>query len=200
MTKTEYMIWNLLSSFGIFFIHHNLDYHNFDCHFVFGYHLIHEQPNQFDYFHVNECHFIRCVYVFSLDCLYFQLIFRPFNNISVVVVLFISTDDDPELPIVKVNVIEVKDSFWYKVRYAFKYAFQNYYDQFDWVLKCNGDTFVILKNFKLFLLDKDYSKPYYSGLKLKPRVHQGYMYGGNVFMSMLSKAQFDLIIIRAINN
>ena len=83
------------------------------------------------------------------------------------------------------NVIEVKDSLWYKVRYAFKYAFQNYYDQFDWVLKYDDDTFVILKNFKLFLSDKDYSKPYYFGFKLKPRVHQGHMHRGNVFMSII---------------
>lgn len=95
------------------------------------------------------------------------------------VLLFLSTSDHPKLPIVKVNVSEDYSNLWTKVRFGFKYAYQHYHHQYDWVLKADDDTYAIIENLKLFLSSENSSKPLYFGCKFRPHVNQGYMSGGN---------------------
>ena len=95
------------------------------------------------------------------------------------VLLFLSNFDHPKLPIVKVNVSEDYYNLWTKIRFGFKYAYQHYHHQYDWVLKADDDTYVIIENLKLFLSSENSSKPLYFGCKFRPHVNQGYMSGGN---------------------
>lgn len=44
-----------------------------------------------------------------------------------------------------------RDWLWGKTRAAFKYAWDNHRDEFDWIMKADDDTYVIVENLKKFL-------------------------------------------------
>lgn len=100
--------------------------------------------------------------------------------------LFMSTEEDPSLPTVKLAVSEGRNHLWAKTRSAFQYVFQHHLNDADWFLKADDDTYVIVENLRYFLSSKNSSHPAYYGCKFKPYVRQGYMSGGAGYV--LSKA------------
>uniref|UniRef100_F1LEF9 N-acetylgalactosaminide beta-1,3-galactosyltransferase n=1 Tax=Ascaris suum TaxID=6253 RepID=F1LEF9_ASCSU len=65
-----------------------------------------------------------------------------------------------------------------ETRAAFKYAYDFHFDQFDWFLKADDDTYVIIENLRLFLLTQRPDEPVYLGCRFKKFVKGGYMQGG----------------------
>lgn len=47
---------------------------------------------------------------------------------------------DDSLPAIALPVGEGRDNLWKKTKEAFKYVYENYYDQADWFLKADDDT------------------------------------------------------------
>ena len=93
--------------------------------------------------------------------------------------LYMSSVENVNFPAVGLNVREGRDALWDKTRAAFKYIYDhNFTRNFDWFLKADDDTYVIIENLKYFLRDKNSSEPIYYGHHFVPYVRNGYMSGG----------------------
>lgn len=92
--------------------------------------------------------------------------------------LFMSSKSDTDLPTIKLNVTEGRDKLWAKTKNSFDYVYRNHYQEYDWFVKADDDTYMIMENLRFLLKDFNSSDPLYFGRKFKPYVHQGYMSGG----------------------
>ena len=94
------------------------------------------------------------------------------------VLLFMSTQDDTSFPVVKLDVQEGRDFLWGKTKEAFRYVHKHHLAEFDWVLKADDDTYVVVENLRHMLQRRDPKLPVFFGRKFKPYVNQGWMSGG----------------------
>ena len=89
-----------------------------------------------------------------------------------------SSQFDLDLPAVGLPVSEGRDNLWTKTRAAFQYIYDHHFDDADWFLKADDDTYVIIENLRHLLQDHDPVTPVYFGRRFKAYVPQGYMSGG----------------------
>ena len=92
--------------------------------------------------------------------------------------IFMSSQEDENLPAVKLNVTEGYGNLWDKTKNAFQYVYKHHYKEYDWFLKADDDTYMIVENLRYLLKDFDTNKPIFFGGKFKPHVDQGYFSGG----------------------
>ena len=64
-----------------------------------------------------------------------------------------------------------------KVLLSYKYIY-NEYGYFDWYLKADDDTLIIMDNLRKFVSNKDSSRPVTYGYKFKLHIESGYLSGG----------------------
>ena len=92
-----------------------------------------------------------------------------------------SSEADDEVPTVKLELGEGGDNYnylWGKTKSAFRYVYQNHFEEYEWFVKADDDTYMIIENLRYLLKDYNSSDPLYFGRKFKPFVKQGYMSGG----------------------
>ncbi|XP_069125757.1 glycoprotein-N-acetylgalactosamine 3-beta-galactosyltransferase 1-like [Argopecten irradians] len=94
------------------------------------------------------------------------------------VVLFISSKTDAKFPAVGLNVLEGREHLTSKTMKAFEYIYNRHFDDADWFMKADDDTYVILENLRHFLETKSSDEPVYFGHHFKTLVKQGYYSGG----------------------
>ena len=92
--------------------------------------------------------------------------------------LFMSSEADDDLPSVKLKVGEGRDNLWGKTKLAFRHVYQHHFEDYDWFVKADDDTYMVIENLRYLLKDYNSSYPLYFGRKFKPYVKQGYMSGG----------------------
>ncbi|XP_068232453.1 glycoprotein-N-acetylgalactosamine 3-beta-galactosyltransferase 1-like isoform X2 [Palaemon carinicauda] len=95
--------------------------------------------------------------------------------------VFFSTKSHAELQPELLNVPEGYVYLWAKTKAALTHL-HRHYPSYDWYLKADDDTYVIVENLRYFLLDKDPEEPVYYGVKFKKLVKQGFMSGGGGYV------------------
>ncbi|XP_042888170.1 glycoprotein-N-acetylgalactosamine 3-beta-galactosyltransferase 1-like [Penaeus japonicus] len=90
--------------------------------------------------------------------------------------IFMSTEDDPSIGAVDVGSLEGYKKLWNKTRSALKYIYNNHLEDFEWFLKADSDTYVLVDNLRYVLQDYDTNEPLYFGQHYK--VYGGYNAGG----------------------
>uniref|UniRef100_A0A8C3TI12 Glycoprotein-N-acetylgalactosamine 3-beta-galactosyltransferase 1 n=1 Tax=Catharus ustulatus TaxID=91951 RepID=A0A8C3TI12_CATUS len=93
-------------------------------------------------------------------------------------VLFMSSEENKDFPTVGLETKEGRDQLYWKTIKAFQYVYDNYFDDADWFMKADDDTYVILDNLRWLLSKYSPEQPIYFGRRFKPYVKQGYMSGG----------------------
>ena len=81
--------------------------------------------------------------------------------------------------IIKYPFNESRDVLLHKVRHAFYHIYDNLIDTFDWVLKADDDTYVIMENLRFLLSHHKPNEPGYLGFHFNNYIpNSGYMSGG----------------------
>ncbi|XP_046542335.1 glycoprotein-N-acetylgalactosamine 3-beta-galactosyltransferase 1-B-like, partial [Haliotis rubra] len=97
-------------------------------------------------------------------------------------VLFMSSVTDPKFPTIGLNVSEGRKHLTAKTMQAFRYIYENHFDDADWFMKADDDTYVILENLRYFLTSQNKSEPVFFGHHFKVIVKQGYYSGGGGYV------------------
>ncbi|CAF4429573.1 unnamed protein product, partial [Adineta steineri] len=63
-----------------------------------------------------------------------------------------------------------------KITLAFLFAYEKYFNDFDWFVKADDDTYLIVENLKAFLSDKNPSEPVTFGYNYKVIIRSPYIY------------------------
>ena len=95
-------------------------------------------------------------------------------------ILVMSSITDHEVPTIKLKLGEGGDNYthlWGKTKSAFRHIYQNHFDDYDWFVKADDDTYMIIENLRYLLKDYNSSHPLYFGRKLIWE-EQGFMSGG----------------------
>jgi len=107
--------------------------------------------------------------------------------------IFMSSQKDDELGAIALEgVREGRDNLWAKTKAAFKYVHANHRSDYDYVLKADDDTYVIMENLRLLVSKHSPTELIHFGRKFKPYVSQGYMSGGAGYV--LTRSAVDSFI------
>lgn len=93
--------------------------------------------------------------------------------------VFISDAEDKTLPAIDANYgLKGRDHLTAKTMRAFDYAYKNHLNDYDWFIKADDDTYVIVENLRYMLSAHKPSEPIFFGHAFKVIVTQGYFSGG----------------------
>ncbi|EDW77944.1 uncharacterized protein Dwil_GK24280 [Drosophila willistoni] len=113
-------------------------------------------------------------------------------------IIFISSKPDSELNTVVLNVREGYSNLFAKTRAGLEYVYKHYYQQYDWFLKADDDTYVILENLREFLKRYTPKLPVYFGSKLQKHGDHDYISGGAGYV--LSKSALQRFMTLGFHN
>ncbi|GAV08341.1 hypothetical protein RvY_18051 [Ramazzottius varieornatus] len=98
---------------------------------------------------------------------------------------------------------EGRDILWRKTKLGFKYHKNSvlhaykFIDEYDWFLKADDDTYVVMENLKLLVADYSPKRPLYFGHHFKRVAPKGYMSGGAGYL--LSQAALRNFVDEGLN-
>lgn len=92
--------------------------------------------------------------------------------------IFFSSETNHTFPTIGLNISEGRDHLTGKTMRAFKYVYDHFFDEADWFMKADDDTYFIMENLRYFLSSRDQTEPVYFGHHFRTIVKQGYYSGG----------------------
>ncbi|GAV08327.1 hypothetical protein RvY_18039 [Ramazzottius varieornatus] len=110
--------------------------------------------------------------------------------------VFVSSEANDSLPAVDACVGEGRDILWGKTKFGFRYVY-DFVDEYDWFLKADDDTYVIMENLKLLVANYAPKQPLYFGHHFKTIAPEGYMSGGAGYL--LSQAALRNFVEEGLN-
>ena len=96
--------------------------------------------------------------------------------------LFMSDKNDASLPAIGLNTSRGREHLSEKSMRAFQHVYDHHYEDADWFMKADDDTYVIVENLRRMLRDYDPSLPVYFGHHFNMYGHNGYMSGGSGYV------------------
>lgn len=83
-----------------------------------------------------------------------------------------NTTDEPTeveklLDLVELDVEDGRQNLWYRTRVTLNYLHENYIDKFDWFMKADDDTYVIMENLRYMIYPYSPNDPIFIGLKFQ---------------------------------
>ena len=112
--------------------------------------------------------------------------------------LVMSSQEDEDFPAIGLPYVQAgRSHIANKTKAAWKYIYKHYRDEFDFFIKTDPDTYLVVENLLDFLSDKDPSKPYFYGHIYTPENwNLTYMAGGPGLV--LTKESLRLLIAEAL--
>lgn len=105
--------------------------------------------------------------------------------------LFMSSIEDPELDSVALPVKNTKSNLWPKTKAAFKFISKNHLNDYDWFLKADDDTFMIMENVRHLLHQYRPGTALYFGHRMTGNGSlDGFMQGGAYILSRKAVEKF----------
>ncbi|KAH8410017.1 hypothetical protein KR009_004219 [Drosophila setifemur] len=93
--------------------------------------------------------------------------------------IFMSTKANKQLGAVELNVKEGSSNLWGKTRASMEYVYKHNFRKYDWFLKVDEYTYVVMENLRSFLNFYSSKAPVYFGSNfLRSEAELGYMSGG----------------------
>ncbi|KAA3670581.1 glycoprotein-N-acetylgalactosamine 3-beta-galactosyltransferase, partial [Paragonimus westermani] len=96
--------------------------------------------------------------------------------------IFLSSVVNRTLPSVAAVVNESREALWDKMKFAIHFAAKNYAVDYDFFLKADDDTFVVVENLRKLLANHSPEDPFIMGRRFRPYVKQGYLSGGGGYV------------------
>ncbi|KAL7041675.1 hypothetical protein ACKWTF_000849 [Chironomus riparius] len=105
--------------------------------------------------------------------------------------LFMSTTADSNLNTIGLPVQETRSSLWDKTRFALQYVYNYHFDEADWFLKADDDSYFIMENVR-YMLSQYHSKTslYFGHRYASIHADSGYMAGGGYILSKKALEKF----------
>ncbi|ESO11535.1 hypothetical protein HELRODRAFT_108821 [Helobdella robusta] len=89
-----------------------------------------------------------------------------------------SNKDPNGLPLLVINTTSGRDHLTAKTMQTFDYLYRHHLNEFDWFLKADDDTYVVVENLRYFLSSQDPTEAIYFGHHFHMYMKQGYFSGG----------------------
>ena len=96
--------------------------------------------------------------------------------------IFVSDIEDKDFPTIAVDAPVGYDHLTARTMKSFEYLYNNYRQAYDWFMKVDDDTYVIVENLRYMLSTHKASEPMFFGHHFKPHVKQGYFSGGGGYV------------------
>ena len=110
---------------------------------------------------------------------------------------YIIVSDKQRHDFLNIDVPEDRFHLIHKIQKAYKIIYEKYIDDFDYVLKADDDTYIVVENLKYLLWHYNANEPGYLGYHFNKFVDQGYMSGGAGYV--ISNRGFRHLIERGYN-
>ncbi|XP_037932070.1 glycoprotein-N-acetylgalactosamine 3-beta-galactosyltransferase 1-like [Teleopsis dalmanni] len=113
---------------------------------------------------------------------------------------FVTSKTDDEFETIIVPIEDKYEFLWGKTREAFRYIYNNHFDEADWFMKADDDTFVFVENLRYLLYEYSPDMPIHFGynFKLDNKNISSYMSGGGGYI--LSKEALSRFVEIGLND
>ena len=96
--------------------------------------------------------------------------------------IFMSDAYDPELRSIKIDTIPGRSHLTAKTMKAFGYLYEHELEHYDWFLKADDDTYVVVENLRFLLMNYSRNQAIFFGYHFNMFLKQGYFSGGGGYV------------------